>query len=201
MQEREIKLLFDVLVHVPDMYQRSERIGSKEIHFVTGMNDVSKTIRYGTVLEVPEYFDTNLQEGDIVYFHHNIVRRSVNNEGEYMHGPFEVDRTLGLYNCPLEEIYGVERDGRFFCLEPFCFIKPVKNDIIKKQGKILTVEEVTEKPNIGIIRYGNSQLKGLGFNEGDQIVFKVDSEYEFTVRGEKLYRMTTNKILSHWYGS
>ena len=201
MQEREIKLLFDVLVHVPDMYDRSERVGNKEIHFITEMNDISKTIRYGEVLSTPEYFNTNLQKGDIIYFHHNIVRRTSNNEGEYMHGPFEVDRMRGLYNCPLEEIYGVERNGVFMTLDPFCFIKPVQNRIVKNEGKILTVEQFTEKPNIGIIRYGNSQLRDLGFNEGDQVVFKVDSEYEFKVYGEKLYRMNTNKILSHWYGS
>lgn len=201
MQKRKIKLLFDVLVHVPDMYKRTERAGNTDIHLVVGLNDISKTVRYGEVISTPVMFDTILKEGDIIYFHHNIVRRATAMDGQRMHGLYEINRQEGLYNCPLEEIYGIERDGKFMSLDPFCFIKPIKNDVLKKEGKILTVDQYTEKPNIGIIKYGNKQLEKLGFKEGDKVVFKVDSEYEFTVYGEKLYRMNTKKILSHWYGS
>jgi len=34
----------------------------------------------------------------------------------------------------------------------------------------------------------------LGLKEGDEISFKPDSDYEFTVDGEKLYRMFTDNI-------
>jgi len=47
---------------------------------------------------------------------------------------------------------------------------------------------------MGSIRYINQELIDFGLNEGDTIVFTPDSEYEFTVDGEKLYRMYTNNI-------
>jgi co-chaperonin GroES (HSP10) len=47
---------------------------------------------------------------------------------------------------------------------------------------------------VGTIRYINEQLESFGLKEGDEISFKPESEYEFTVDGEKLYRMFTDNI-------
>ena len=40
----------------------------------------------------------------------------------------------------------------------------------------------------------NNELKNKGLSVGDLISFQPDSEYEYTVDGEKLYRMFTNNI-------
>jgi co-chaperonin GroES (HSP10) len=46
----------------------------------------------------------------------------------------------------------------------------------------------------GVIKYSNKQLEQLGVNEGDEVCFTPNSEYEFYVDEEKLYRMFTNNI-------
>ena len=48
--------------------------------------------------------------------------------------------------------------------------------------------------NTGYIVYGNKHLEKLGVKEGDKINFTKDSEYEFNIDGELLYRMRTLDI-------
>lgn len=193
---QEIKLLHDVLIHVPEVMQTTKE--NSEVLIAKEFNNPLNIVRYGTVISTPVLYDTILHPGDIVFFHHNIVRRSMAMDRTIMHNPYEVDRAKGLYNCPPEEIFGIERNGTFTALDPFCFIKPIKNETITKKSGIFMVSGDIEKPNLGIIRYGNEHLKSLGLNDGDKVVFKVDSEYEFHVYGEKLYRMKSNKILGIW---
>jgi len=200
MHKKEIVLLQEVLIHVPDMYVRGKEVGDTMIHFVMCFNDIDKTIRYGTVVSKPDLYDTVLEVGDIVYFHHNIVKRKKSMDGKDMHGTYEINRQEGLYGCPLDQIYGIQRGDEFFCLEPFCFVKPVKNEIVQKKGEVLTVNQYTEKPNLGTIKYGNKELAAKGYNEGDNVVFKNDAEYEFKIKGEKLYRMRTRQIIGTWDG-
>ena len=51
-----------------------------------------------------------------------------------------------------------------------------------------------EEPLMGIVKYINQELLDLGVKVGDEISFQPESEYEFTIEGEKLYRMFTNNI-------
>ena len=48
--------------------------------------------------------------------------------------------------------------------------------------------------NTGIVVYSNKKLKDLGVEEGSKVNFRKDSEYEFEINEEKLYRMSTKDI-------
>jgi hypothetical protein len=47
---------------------------------------------------------------------------------------------------------------------------------------------------VGLIKYSNENLNKKGVNKGDKVSFQPDSEYEYNVDGEKLYRMFTKNI-------
>ena len=47
---------------------------------------------------------------------------------------------------------------------------------------------------MGKIRYINKYLSSKGLVEGDLVTFQPDTEYEFNVEGEKLYRMFDHHI-------
>ena len=70
----------------------------------------------------------------------------------------------------------------------YCFVKPipVEDSVLLKNTK--------HEPLQGILKYSNLQLDKLGVKEGDKIIFKPESEYEFNIDGELLYRMFTNNI-------
>ena len=47
---------------------------------------------------------------------------------------------------------------------------------------------------MGVMKLTNSELVTYGINNGDLVGFLPNSEYEFIVDGEKLYRVMTNFI-------
>ena len=47
---------------------------------------------------------------------------------------------------------------------------------------------------MGLVKYPNKYLISKGVNKGDKVSFKPESEYEFNVDGEKLYRMFDKSI-------
>jgi hypothetical protein len=47
---------------------------------------------------------------------------------------------------------------------------------------------------MGIMVYPNAYLLSQGVRAGDSICFKPDSEYEFDIDGEKLYRIFDHQI-------
>ena len=81
-----------------------------------------------------------------------------------------------------------KQNGEWKGYNKYCFIKPspAKDSFLKKS--------ITEEPLFGTIKYINDQLLNLGLNVGDEISYQPESEYEFNVDGERLYRMFTNNI-------
>ena len=51
-----------------------------------------------------------------------------------------------------------------------------------------------EKPLMGVLRYLGSHLKSFNLSENDLIGFTPNSEYEFIIDNEKLYRVPINSI-------
>ena len=62
----------------------------------------------------------------------------------------------------------------------------MKDSFLKKRG-------VTE-PLMGKVKYINKELEVFGVQEGDEVSFQPESEYEFRIDDEVLYRMFTNNI-------
>ena len=70
----------------------------------------------------------------------------------------------------------------------YCFVKPIPStdSYIKKP--------FSEEPLMGVMKYPNKYLRDHGVHAGDIVCFTPDSEYEFIVDDEKLYRMFDHQI-------
>ena len=64
------------------------------------------------------------------------------------------------------------------------------------KGDLIIVHLYEEglEDNTGFLVYSNNTLLDLGVNEGDKVNFRKDSEYEFEVDGNLLYRMKSSDI-------
>ena len=93
-----------------------------------------------------------------------------------------------LFLIDNEQFFLYKQNKKWKAHGKYCFIKPIslEDSYIFKGGN--------EEPLVGIVKYINKELELLGIQEGDKISFTPDSEYEFNIEGEKLYRMFTNNI-------
>jgi len=142
--------------------------------------------RYAEVIAVPMYYNGEVSVGDILLVHHNVFKYYNDMKGNQR----------SSWNFFMDDMFFVEEDQFFLYKHDdkwrshgrFCFVKPIQT----KQTDIY--KPVSEEPLMGTIKYSNYELESMGINEGDEICFKPDSEYEFHVEQEKLYRMFTSQI-------
>ena len=100
-----------------------------------------------------------------------------------------------------------EEDHKFSNREGIVMEVPLGyNGPIKKGYKLLVHHNVfkfyndikgarkSEEPLVGLVKFPNKYLISKGVNKGDKVCFQPDSEYEFEVDGEKLYRMYDHQI-------
>ena len=97
--------------------------------------------------------------------------------------------TLNLFFIDYDQFFLYNKNGKWYGHDKYCFVKP-----IPKKDYYIEGVNIKEEPLHGILKYSNKQLKSLGVKEGDQITFTPESEYEFYIDEEKLYRMFTDNI-------
>lgn len=139
-------------------------------------------IKKAKVVSVPRAYNLPIKKGDIVYVHHNVFRRFYNMKGSQQNSRsyFKED----LYFCSPDQIF-LYNNGSNNSFLNRCFVKPLISD--KLGEKVL--------PNLGILKYGNKELKSLNINEGDLISFPNLREWQFNIDGELLYCMKSKDIL------
>lgn len=152
----------------------------------TSQEDHRFSTRVAEVVELPINYTGPVKKGYLLLVHHNVFKFYYDMRGRQKSGRSFFKDDLFFVDHMQFFMY---HDGiRWNAHDKYCFIKPVdtKDSIIKKN--------TSEEPLVGTIRYINDQLKDFGLKEGDEVYYAPDSDYEFTVDGEKLYRMFTDNI-------
>jgi hypothetical protein len=87
-----------------------------------------------------------------------------------------------------EQFFLYKKDDTWHAYDRYCFVKPIPptESYINKP--------FSEEPLMGIMKYSNDYLVSQGVKAGDHVVFSPDSEYEFNIDGEKLYRIYDHQI-------
>ncbi len=158
------------------------------VEFVTNTSEENHKAsnRQGVVVAVPLGYDGPIKVGDILLVHHNVFKYYNDMKG----------RQKSSKSYFMDDMFFIENDQFFMfkqgdvwhCHNRYCFVKPIpkEDSFIMKLG--------TEEPLVGEMKYSNDYLKSKGVKQGDIICFKPESEYEFTVDDEKLYRMYDHQI-------
>ena len=167
-------------------YDNKKNIGGVEIITSTSKEDHKHSNRFAEVISLPMGYVGPVKEGDLLLVHHNVFKFYYDMKG----------RERSSHNFFKDDLFFVDDDQYFMYYNGeswkthwrYCFVSPVakKDFYLDKPGN--------EEPLVGILRYSNEELSLLGYKEGDEVIFEPDSEYEFVVNGEKLYRMFTKNI-------
>lgn len=182
-----------VIVELKEAYINKKEIAGSELIINSTIEDVSSINREATVVSAPSF--TILEKGDSIIAHHNIFRLKNDYKGNLCQSDYFIGNNL--YFVPLTEIFLWKKGllESWKAIDPYVFIEPILLDEssefllgIKKQHK-------NREHRKGTIKYLNKSLKEQGLKEGDKVVFKKNSEYEFNIDGKILYRMKTKDIM------
>ena len=160
-------------------YNNSKKVGDKDLILNTEIFNHQYINRQATIISTPIISNTDIEVGDDVIVHHNVFRRWHNQHGQEKNSRsyFKED----TYIISQDQIFLYKTFWQWKTIPGFCWVKPIKN------FNKLDVNQ--EQPLMGIIEYADK-----GFNKGDLVGFTPNSEYEFVINGQKLYRVLSKFI-------
>jgi hypothetical protein len=165
-------------------YNNKKKVGDKELILNSTIEGHNYVSRNAIVKGTPIAVKTDIKEGDEILVHHNVFRRYNDIRGE------EKDSSNKLLDnkffCFPDQVYLYKRKEKWEALKGYCFVKPIKNKNRFTTG--------VEQPLVGVLKYIDKNLAKNGFKVGDLVGFTPESEYEFVVDNERLYRVLTNQI-------
>jgi hypothetical protein len=167
-------------------YNNTKEIAGVDFIVSTSEEDHKFSNRYAEVIELPLGYKGPIIAGDILLVHHNAFKYYNDMKGRQKSGKsfFKDD----IFLIETEQFFMYYDGSKWNAYDRFCFVKPmpVVESYIKKP--------FSEEPLMGIMKYPNEYLISKGINSGDAVCYVPDSEYEFDVDGEKLYRMYDHQI-------
>ena len=168
-------------------YDNTKEIGDVDFIISSSQEDHKVSNRFAEVVSTPIQYTGPIKKGDTLLVHHNVFKFFYNMYGVQKSGKsyFKDD----LFFIDSDQFFMYHNGTQWMAHGKYCFIKPVKS---KDDFFMFTGQK--EEPLVGIVKYINQELLDKGVSIGDEISFEPESKYEFTVEGEKLYRMFTNNI-------
>ena len=161
-----------------DRYNNSKKVGDKNLILNTEIFNHQYINRQAEVISTPLVNYSDIKPGNTIIVHHNVFRRWHNQRGEEKN-------SRSYFN---EDTYIISQDQIFAYynkkwkpMPGYCFVKPIKS------FDKFNINQ--EQPLMGIIEYADK-----GFSKGDLVGFTPNSEYEFVIDGQKLYRVLSKFI-------
>jgi hypothetical protein len=170
-----------------EAYNNNKEIAGVKIVTNTSIEDAKFVNRIGVVVSVPINNTEEISVGDRVVLHHNVFRTYLNMKGKKTKSN-EYFRD-GLYLVGSDRIFLYNSGDSWKTISNYCFVKPVE----KVQDKSYIQIEKTQE-NTGELCFANDFLQSIGLSDGQRVGFTKNSEYEFEIDGEKMYRMRNEDI-------
>lgn len=168
-------------------YNNKKKVGDKELILNTSVEDHKYVQRMAVVIE-PPINNPKYKKDDILIVHHNLFRRFYDARGNEKNSRAYIEE--GVYACFEDQIFLYKREEKWNTPDGFCFVKPLVNQDIFSTEK--------EEQLKGVVIYNNDKLEGV--NDNDIIGFTPNSEYEFIIDDQKLYRVPLNSIAIKYDG-
>mgnify|MGYP003121170749 FL=1 len=160
-------------------YNNTKKVGDSELILNTEIFNHQYINREAIVISTPIVGDTNIKPGDTVVVHHNVFRRwhDVKGVEKNSRSYFNED----TYFINYDQIFLYKRNKEWIAPKGYCFVKPLK--------AIDQFNIESEKPLQGIVKYSDGTV-----DVNSLVGFTPNSEYEFIVDNERLYRVLSKFI-------
>ena len=162
-----------------ERYNNKKKVGDSELILNTEIFNHQYINREAIVISTPIAGHTDIKAGDTVVVHHNVFRRWHNQHGIEKNSRSYFNEST--YFITHDQIFLYKRDKEWIAPKGYCFVKPLK------AKNPLNID--LEKPLQGIIKYSDGTVE-----VDDLVGFTPNSEYQFIVDGERLYRVLSKFI-------
>ena len=162
-----------------ERYNNSKQVGDSELILNTEIYNHQYVNREAIVISTPIAGYTEIQAGDTVIVHHNVFRRWHDVKGIEKNSRSYFNESTYFINH--DQIFLYKRKDKWIAPKGYCFVIPLKaTDQFNTES---------EKPLQGIVKYSDGTV-----NVNELVGFRPNSEYEFIVDGERLFRVLSNFI-------
>ena len=162
-----------------ERYNNVKKIGDKDLILNTEIFNHQYINRVAKIISIPTVGNTDLLPGDEVIVHHNVFRRWHDVKGRERNSRSYFNEETYLIN--IDQIFLYKRNNKWQAPKGYCFVQSIKDT------DQFNIE--TEKPLMGIVKYSDGTV-----SVNSVIGFRPNSEYEFIINGERLYRILSNFI-------
>ncbi len=162
-----------------ERYNNIKKVGDSELILNTDIYRHEFTNREAIVISTPIIGDTDIKPGDTVIVHHNVFRRWNDVKGIERNSRSYFNESTYFINH--DQIFLYKRNNKWTAPKGYCFVKPLK--------AVDQFNIESEKPLQGIVKYSDGTVK-----VNDLVGFTPNSEYEFVIDGQKLYRVLSKFI-------
>ena len=162
-----------------ERYNNTKKFDGGELILNTDIFQHQYVNREAIVISTPIIGDTDIKPGDTVIVHHNVFRRWNNVKGVEKNSKAYFNENTYFINH--EQIFLYKQEDKWIAPKGYCFVIPLKaTDQFNTES---------EKPLQGIVKYSDGTAK-----VNELVGFRPNSEYEFIVDGERLFRVLSNFI-------
>ena len=164
-----------------------------ELYVDTKFNEFEHRVTEGPVVASPFKYDTGIEPGDTLYFHHLVVM----NDGQGLTG-FE-DHYLVRYNpehaVNNQAIAYKNKDGEIKLLGGWTLLKPVEEpeDVGEAIIEVIQLEESDKLK--GELAFESKHTGDLGIKKGDIVGFKKNMDYRIVIDDQEYYRVRAEDLL------
>ena len=177
--------IFDFVVQPCDnkRYNNTKKVEDVDLILNTQIFTHQNVNRIGVIKSLPilnENSEINI--GDQVIVHHNVFRRFHDIRGEEKNSKSYIDENN--YLCNTDQVFAYKNNSKWKPTKGYAFVKPIVSNDIFSLDK--------EQQLKGVLKYLDANYTFL--KEGDLVGFTPNSEYEFIIEGERLYRVRTSNL-------
>ena len=168
--------------------------GGLELYIDNRFNEFQNRTTEAPVVAVPFKYDTGVEVGDTLYFHHLVVI----NDGQPLTGDddhylvrFDPNHTVNNQAIA----YKSAKTGDIRPLAGWSLLERVE-EREEKQSDIIDVVKLKESPvTKGKVSFLAPWIEDLGLKVGDVVGFKEKRDYRITIEGTEYYRVRSEDLM------
>ena len=165
-----------------------------ELYIDNRFNEFKNRTTEAPVVAVPFKYNTGVEVGDILYFHHLVVI----NDGQPLTGEdnhylvrYDPDHTVNNQAIA----YKSAKTGRIHPLAGWALLEGVEEGE-KQESGVIDVVKLKDNPiTKGMVAFTAPWVEVLGLEVGDVVGFKENRDYRINIDGKEYYRVRAEDLM------